>query len=283
MEYRISYGRMEDKVFSEKSLASKFVSREAGVWSDFLGVFSEHSDMTNFRSSRGNFTSDQLAKVFERLSEKLDDPQAFNRITERYGGGILPPPPSDTLEGQLILGLFSENRVGDALSVFAWHLDALLGVSKNINNNHPLMAYFTLGERLYVAACAAASLPFGKVNASALSASKRKLKDLKESFEDKIRSAQTRIEEFDERVAEIEADFEEDSGEKDRGFEAAEVERVKKYEEWISKHEADIAQRVSKANRRVQAIKRLNAIHFNQRQRAFERNGSIGTTCLNWV
>lgn len=123
-KHTIHYNLIADVCFNSATVMKKHLESEKTIWSPFLEHIQQHKHLESIQFQQGGGTnSGQLATAFDRLLERIDDVNKFNQSTQTYRKDVLLPPPSTEVEGQLILGLFENNRYFDSVSVYLWFLN----------------------------------------------------------------------------------------------------------------------------------------------------------------
>ncbi|MCG3266828.1 DUF6161 domain-containing protein [Yoonia sp. I 8.24] len=158
-DYVITYRSVPNVSFPTSAGMKRYLETEAAIWSGFLDEVRVATVVTETVFGRGKQTVGAMVDAFKKLDELLDNPKLFNNITQRQSNGILPPPPSSSIEAQLIFGLVKMKRSADALSAY---LQFTLGHSNEIahDNRSRIREHLTKGETFIAAAYASAALPF---------------------------------------------------------------------------------------------------------------------------
>ncbi|WP_136439535.1 DUF6161 domain-containing protein [Pacificoceanicola onchidii] len=188
-EYRIHYEKREDVVFPSKSGMKRYLSEELKRWIHFLDHMREGFALSiNAFQGRRALTPEQQATAFNSLMDLLEYREEFNRRTVNAGGGPVLPPPSDSLEGQLILGLFEGDRTAEAMAVYVYF------VAKNSRakyaDNDQIGRMVLKGRILADAATVTAALPYSRVSSSKMARAVRNAENHVQSLADEVVAAQ---------------------------------------------------------------------------------------------
>jgi hypothetical protein len=187
--YRLHYVSRADVVFPSLSGMKSYLTRESKIWTHFLDYVRENFD-TPLVSNYGHvqFTAEQLANAFEAQLKLLSDRSGFNRATTPYESGPLLPPPSDSLEGQLILGLFDTGMVDEALSAYVYVI--LNGKDDRFVTNGKIGMLHKKGKLLVDAAPIVRALPYSRISTSKMAGAVRTAESHVQSLSDEIVAAQ---------------------------------------------------------------------------------------------
>jgi hypothetical protein len=118
----------------------------------------------------------------------LDDRAAFNRAMQRHQGGPILPPPSDSLEGQLILGLFDSDMAVEALAAYVYFVATNANARYNANDEIGNLVH--KGKSLVEAAPIVKALPYSRVSTSKMAGAVRTAENHAQSLADEIVAAQ---------------------------------------------------------------------------------------------
>lgn len=221
---------------ASKSTMGRYLSSEIEAWAEFFEYLEQHNTQLPIGVGQNNITLSHNG--LQMLKDLLSDPIQFNRQAERRRNTLSLPPPSSTLEGQLVLGLYSNGYHGDALSAYMFALWSENNPGAGINRvPQPAQRHVAAGDALFVAARAAEVLPSRTSSGRRVAAS---VKDAEAHVEDilaKVSEGNQLIEAFQEtltseldaqkeRLQSIETLAEEKSSARDFGHAAWQDERV---------------------------------------------------------
>lgn len=188
-DYRLHYNKREDVVFPSKNGMKRYLTKEKQIWTLFLDYM-----RNNLRSGiateqgRGSSTAEQLAIAFESQIKRLDDRAAFNRATQPYQSGPILPPPSNSLEGQLILGLFDSEMAAEALAAYVYFVATDTNARYNVSDEIGNLVH--KGKSLVEAAPIVKALPYNRVSTSKMAGAVRTAENHAQSLADEIVFAQ---------------------------------------------------------------------------------------------
>ncbi|WP_417733901.1 DUF6161 domain-containing protein [Roseovarius sp.] len=188
-EYRLYYKKIEDVVFPSKNGMKRYLTKENQIWTPFLDYMrnSLRSGIAT-EQGRGNSTAEQLAIAFESQKKRLDDRAAFNRATQQYVNNSILPPPSDSLEGHLILGLFDSGMAAEALAAYVYCIAKEANARYNTNDEIGTLVH--KGKPLVDAAPIVKALPYSRVSTSKMAGAVRTAENHAQSLADEIVAAQ---------------------------------------------------------------------------------------------
>ena len=251
----IEYTLIENVSFPSSTGMKKYLESEAKVWSPFMeGIRSQLPGML-FRSG-GSVNPEALASAFDTLVDRLEDNTEFNRSTQRFHGDIALPPPSESLEGQLILGLNELGRVADAVSVYVWFIVQSLDIRTNTNNQIPQMT--KRGAELAVGAYAAAALPFRKVTSQKLAGALRSADAQVQSLGEEVESAQLTNAEHAEKLSDLRSNWRKRAKRIEGLIVRRERLRRNTHDQWVQGIDDEVESRFANAEIRLAALDRAN-------------------------
>lgn len=188
-EYRLSYRQREDVVFPSQTGMKIYLTREQKIWGPFLGHLRKTLGsplLTN--NGRSQVSADQLANAFETHLDLLPDRAQFNRATTSYESRSILPPPSDSLDGNLILGLFDCGMVAEALAAYIHILAKDQDFRFNVNDE--IGDLNQKGKPLVDAAPIVKALPYSRVSTSKMAGAVRAAENHVQALADEIVAAQ---------------------------------------------------------------------------------------------
>jgi len=221
-KYTVAYTYLPDAVFSAVAPLRRYLSDEKKTWGAFLDDFGAQTKWKGLPGpNHNNISAAQLASSLDRLIAAVDDHRSFHDLQRRHAGsGFSIPPPSSSLEGQLILGLFEGGRTYEAHCVFMWFASrqgAILPHDQQKGGKE-----VETGRQLVLAAKAAEALPFHKVSSQRIAGAARAAEHNAQAVAEEVQAAQ-----------QINADHDEALG----GFREALRDRAKRIEEIFIRRE----------------------------------------------
>lgn len=276
--YRISYATGPKLSFSAKTALERHIDTEEEIWKPFLGIIGSINNRPIQSNGSGNLSMETLSKAFEIMRQTLEDERKFNQLTERPPSTLVPPPPSDTLEGQLILGLLANKRQSDAEAVYYWFVTANIRAGQQQNRTTRDMV--ERGFALWTAAVASSALPFNQVSSQKIAGAARKA-------ESHIEALNTEVTKADEINADHKAELSvirsklTNTARRVLGI-VAKRERMRRqrHTEWMADIDAQVAQRFEDAETRLKAVDRTAKKQGVERQAEFERLQDLFETQL---
>lgn len=186
----LTYSNIANISYPNKAGMKKHLSSERDDWRDFFTRVHEHPDLQNIPNHNGGTNIRNLTAAFDILLKDIDDGDvgAFNRRTQPHYGNLTLPPPASSIEGQLILGLFNNDRPHDALCVYLAFISQTLKFS--VNANQPIGKMVARGTEFFVPAYAAAALPFRRVSSQRLASATKSAEAQVESLLEEVKKAQ---------------------------------------------------------------------------------------------
>ncbi|MGJ8611354.1 MAG: DUF6161 domain-containing protein, partial [Octadecabacter sp.] len=142
-----------------------------------------------FNNGQYSVNPEQLSITIETQIGRLDDRNSFNRATTRFDGSIILPPPADSLEGQLILGLFDAGFIDNALGAYVYEIAK--GRTIQYRNNDATHRLLEIGRPLVETAPIVVALPYSKVSSAKMAGAVRAAENHAQSLVDEIKTAQT--------------------------------------------------------------------------------------------
>ena len=266
-DFVVFYRAIESVRRPSSSTMRKYLAEENEIWANFFVLLKERRNEFRGSSPQEPIDVDTLVGVFDNLSAALDDRRRFNRQTEAPSPGALPPPPSTTVEGQLILGLLENNRKAEALDAYVCFISRSLprGFTGNIAQR------VTRGERLIDAAHVAAALPFKKVSSQRIGGAARSA----EAYVERLKEEVQRASEINVSHASDLGDFHKEAVEELDGV-ISELSKRK------SEIEAAVIEKIKRGERRIEALRRLSERYHAAQEAEFQRIKDIYLTQMRY-
>ncbi|MEP6021307.1 MAG: hypothetical protein ABJ251_22780 [Paracoccaceae bacterium] len=121
--FTLNYIKIENVAFPTAAGMNKYLAEEREIWTPFLEEVRANNQLQAIQLQNGGTTAtDHLADAFKHMTRHADNLTAFNRAPQSPRASVILPPPSSSIEGQLILGLYSLNRNQDAVACYLWFL-----------------------------------------------------------------------------------------------------------------------------------------------------------------
>lgn len=267
-EYIINYIDIPGVSFPSKTGAKKYLEAEKSIWLPFFESIIVYNQPSTIPTRKFNGTYEFLANSFQILISHLNDPVQFNRTTTSHFASSFPPPPSSSLEGQLILGLLSNNRLNDAVCVYLWFLKKAL----DYNNYHEAFKHqLERGETLAAGGYAAAALPFQTVTSQRLKGVLRKADAQVKSLSVEVKSAQETNYGHAEKLSDFRATWKRRAKRIESVIISRERNRRTKQASWIDEIKQEVNRRFEQAEIRLDALDRVNKAKQKTHQEEFDR------------
>lgn len=186
-EYSLDYSPDPARKFPTRAGIETFLRDEENAWKPFLSAAEADGRVSGLSRRMYGAVPTNISSVFDTLRARLDEPNQFNRSMHSTHRNLPFPPQSDTLRGQLILGLFEAGNLEHALSAYLHWL--ILHLNLDTPNDREKQALVDLGRELTVAAHAAAALPYQRVSSQRLAGAARAAENHANAMQEEIARA----------------------------------------------------------------------------------------------
>ena len=274
--YRINYSITPSLEFSSKTSAIRHLEKEEAAWIGFMEQVSDTN--VSFVSPPRNIAVSGQTTAFEKLRQAIDEPHRFSNITSGPRSALSPPPPHETLEGQLILGLHEAGRSEEALAVYVWFLSKCLRMERQHNEHTTNLS--NRGHALWTAAVASSVLPFNQVSSRKIAGAARLAESQLEELDMVVDRAEGINEAHEETLSQMRDDWSSNAKRLVRTLAKRESLRKKAYKEWCSLHEERLFSFTTKLSQRVNKIDDFNADKQVERETEFKRLKELFETQL---
>jgi|GEM_PF-4693252 len=160
-EYRLHYGQHPDVVFPSQSGMKRYLENEQQLWAPFLAYLRDNTTIAiRLDHGRHHHLAAPL-NIVKAITNKLGDPATFNEMTHPRRGNPVIPPPSDSLEGLLILGLFENQMAEKALAAYVYFI--VTNAGHHYQKHSELDQLAAEGKLLIDAAPVFKALPFKNI------------------------------------------------------------------------------------------------------------------------
>lgn len=189
-EYRLHYGPTTVVSFPSQKGMKSYLTSESSIWAEFLGHVRENleSPLVDTNDSQSQIKAEQLASAFEAPIGLLPDMAGFNSTMRHHSRGRLLPPPSDSLDGQLILGLFQAGMADSALAAYLYVM--VKQTNFTVRRDSQAGRFIERGKLLVEAAPIVKALPYSRVSTSKMAGAVRTAENHVKSLADEIAGAQ---------------------------------------------------------------------------------------------
>lgn len=274
--YSITYSITPSLSFSSRSAAERHLEKEEEIWAGFLEEVAKSSRSLNAYNRQ--IAVSQQANTFQNLRSSLDDARQFRRLTEGPQSATFPPPPHDTLEGQLILGLFEGGRTEDAMSVYIWFISRCLSTGNQ--NDRNTQANIDRGHALWTAAVASSVLPFHQVSSKKIAGAARRAENQLEALNDKFAETDAINTRHEEALSDLRDQWSDKARRLVRIVARRESRRKENQKAWVEKNDAEIAELLLSVEQRIQGIDDLNKKQQDAREADFQHLKDLFETQL---
>lgn len=228
----------------------RYLLEEQKVWATFLdhlrGV--AHVQSLPFEYG-GTFTADELANSINQLLEVVDDERKFNQVILDRNRAVVPPPPSGSTSGQLILGLFGSGWNDDAVSAYL----AFLKLNMNFANqlSGPVRSSIEKGKQLQTAGVAASVLPFNKVSSQKINGAVQKSENLVEVIREEAAEAEAINSEHSKKLEQFRSDVHYRCRRLEKILVGRERGRKASYTRWLEETKSTVLEEFSSAQKKA--------------------------------
>lgn len=274
--YSITYSIAPSLNFSSRTATERHLEKEECIWRAFLEEVAKSN--RSFNAYNRQIAVSQQANAFQNLRGSLDDPRQFRRLTEGPQSTICPPPPHDTLEGQLILGLFEGGRTQDAMSVYIWFVSRCLSTGNQNDKN--TQANIDRGHALWTAAVATSALPFNQVSSKKIAGAVRRAENQLEALNEQVAEADAITTAHEEALSNLRDQWSDKARRLVRIVAKRESRRKGKHRTWLERNQAEIAELLLSVERRIEGIDKLNKEKQDVREAEFQHLKDLFETQL---
>jgi hypothetical protein len=188
-EYSLTYDQIEDVRFPSKRGVQRHLREESALWAPVLDyVRQKLSQPLIIRNGQETITAKELADALNTLEILLDDRSQFNAATNRLTRNMIrPPPPSSTLVGELILGLFEIDLKQQSLAVY---VNFMVNETKvQYREGDQLHQLVKIGKPLMDAAPIVKALPYHRTTTAKMTGTVRAAQSHVESLSSEVANA----------------------------------------------------------------------------------------------
>lgn len=268
-KFNIRYQSLPAVSYPSAVSMKKYLSNEAEIWKPILVEIQKETSLGSIQLQRGLTNGTALAEAFERFLNELGDSEKFTQLTRQNSALIALPPPSASIEGQLILGLFNMGRATDAVSVYVWFINLSLNI--NLNNARQILEFVKRGEILSTGAYAAAAIPFRNVTSQKLAGAAKSAEAQVDALGVEVENAQ-QINHDHEVTLNGYRDYWVDQAQRMKMLAVRrEKHRRRRYTSWQNEIDTEVKRRFDIADTRLDAVDRANKKLQLERQKEFNR------------
>ncbi|WP_320243554.1 DUF6161 domain-containing protein [Cognatiyoonia sp. IB215182] len=179
---------MDDIVFPSKRGMQTYLEGEAEFWAPFFEFVSENLPNGIHANNNTTWTADNITSSLSDQIVNLGDQDQFNRNANSPARRPPLPPPSDSLEAHLIMGLFDAGYAEDALACFVFTLMREKGLNRPTDNR--VAALQQKGKLLVETAPIVKALPFSRVSNAKMAGAARMAENHLQALADQIEGIQ---------------------------------------------------------------------------------------------
>lgn len=267
--FTITYSASNNIEFSIRSALTAHLSRQEKIWQPFLASLPNHGILQNVGLQSGSTSGQTMANVFEVLKEQSENSEKFNRSMKMFGGRVAIPPSDDSIEGQLVLGLFANSRLDDAISAYLWFVNHDIRI--NARGNKTLEQAIGRGHSLATAAYASAALPFQKTSSQKLAGAARTAASHASALLDEVEKAQQINASHSDQLTEFRESLVTRSKRIESVFVDREKRRKRRYSHWLEEAEDDVSAAIQNAEKQISVLDHNAQVQNSERDAEFER------------
>jgi hypothetical protein len=269
-ELLINYRSIPNIKFTSKKSAADYLNSEKLAWSDFLEETRKNSWNGKILSGNYNATRIETQAPFDALLSIIDTPPNFSRATELHGSiGI--PPPSASIEGQLILGLHNNGKLQHAEDAFLAFLNLNYNFKARLKSQDTISLSVERGDFLLAAAHACAAIPFRRTTTKQMSEILRASKSDSESLAFEVQKAEQLNKDHQHDLTEFRTRWRSRARKIATAVVKKERNRDRVFKNWIEDKNLAVAERFKLAEGKLEAIDKLNRRIQDDRQKEFDR------------
>lgn len=265
----ITYQQHESVTFPNSASMKKYLHTESSAWQDFLDQVVSHSQLAKIQIHHGNINIHALSNCFEVLKSHLDNQSQFNQSTQSYRAEAILPPPSTSIEGQLILGLMDMSRVQDAICAYLNFIANNIGI--NLDYNRDLTSMSNRGSILIAAAYASHAVPLGRASSRMLGGVRRTADAAAEGLKAEIIKAQEINEHHYKKLEEVRENLVSRIRRVQNILLRRERHRRLRFSAWKAVVDEEVSSRFKDADRKVRAVQVFNKNLQKDRDSEFQR------------
>lgn len=266
----IHYKNLPNITFPLKTSMESYITSETDIWKGFLQKIKDDSVFDNLRLQHGSSTNSSILTMsFGSLQDAIDDPRKFNRISSTPSKSSTVPPPSSSLIGQLILGLFERDEVEHSKSVFLLFLKEELLFETSTNRK--LEPIIERGEALMLAASASIALPSSEASAKEFSSITRSAKAEVEALTSELQRSREANDDRRLSLLELKQQWHEREANFSNSFHASETGRTSAFSTFLNEKREEFGQKISEIETQISAFEKLGVSTINDQNAEFER------------
>lgn len=269
--YIIQYNSVPNIERASRKTIGSYIDHETAEWLSFLAELPSLAGQLTFQIGQVSHNGASLAKSLDQLGKLVDDAGKFNSFSRAsFRRSNILPPPSESVEGRLVLGLYHTGRSQDAVAAYFRYAAIEAGVPLNRNGPEVLRAPMERGELLIAAAHAASVVPGHKVVSDGLRSARVRATAVLKALDGTVgeavqvnaqhgaslRATRDRIGQHAMKLRAI--------------FVGAERGRTRNYRAWRSEIELEVERRFAEADIRIARLDRLAEEKQKKRDDAFE-------------
>lgn len=271
-KYVIQYYSLPHVERASSKTMTTYLEAEKAAWAPFFKDLSGTSETVRIQNYQTTYTGGTLANIFDRLGEALDDPKKFTAInTANFRRQTVAPPPADSVEGRLVIGLHTAGRSEDALAAYVCFVWIELNNSGQVRTAvDSTKALIQRGDLLLTAAYAASALPVQKIVAAGLKMARDKAEQNLQALDAAVGDAEQVNAEHTARLSTVGDQFVRQAKKLKGIFVRAEQRRARRHRSWCEGIDAEVVRRFSDAETRIGALDKLAERQQKNREKEFQ-------------
>ena len=258
----------------------KYLESEAALWGAFLEYFEGNfKESLNLATRYENIGSQKLASALDDLALALTDRTKFNQSTaKRNAGHIYPPPPSSSIEGQVILALFLDGMKQRALAAYVHFI--IRDYGQDYNSPYENYEVNKTGARLIEAAYVAHVLPYDKVASEKLADTTRTADAHIEAFSHEVARAQDINEEHTTRLTSFFGSYKAGTERLDTVFRYLNKRRARHHQKLILDNIKQVSDHIGENGHQLKQLREINEANQTEQDAEFKRLRTLFETQL---
>lgn len=269
--YIIAYRAFANVERASRKTMAMYLDSENLIWEPFLKQLTGLPAEMNIQSSQKVLAISDFSAAFQNLQAALEEPGKFSALTlNGFRRSTVVPPPSDTVEGRLIIGLHTAGRSDDALAAYVRFVAAEIGANLARRASGRISMLYERGDLLLAAAHAASVLPYQKLAASRLKTVETQMVGALTALDRSVGEAEQVNVEHASNLADYRERFAGQASKLRGFFIRAERRRTENYGLWRRDIDAEVSRRFTEAEGRIATLDKLAERQQESRKRAFE-------------
>lgn len=269
--YIIQYNSVLNIERASRKTIGSYLDQEKAEWLSFLAELPALAGQLSFQTGQVTHSGNSLAGSLDQLGKLIDDVGKFNSFSRAsFRRSNILPPPSDTVEGRLVLGLYHADRSQDAVAAYFRFAAIEAGVPVTRGGPEVSRVPMERGELLIAAAHAASVVPGHKVASDGLRSAKVRATAVLKALDGTVGEAVQVNAQHDASLRATRDRIGRHAMKLRAIFAGSERGRTRNYRAWRSEIEMEVERRFAEADIRIARLDRLAEEKQKKRDDAFE-------------